>query len=137
MKLTKHFILFSIGGIVYLIIEILFRGYTHLSMFFVGGLCFLLIGLINEILVPSPPLLLQMLLSAILVTTVEFLSGCFLNLILGLNVWDYSQLWGNLLGQISLPFMAAWFFLSALGILMDDLLRHILFQETYPEYTLL
>ena len=136
MRLAKHLILFSLGGLIYLIIEILFRGYTHQSMFFVGGLCFVLIGLINELLDPATPMLVQMFLSMILITTVEFVSGCVLNLILDLNVWDYSELWGNILGQISIPFMGAWFFLSAAGILLDDLLRHLIFREKLPKYTI-
>ncbi|MBE6021376.1 MAG: hypothetical protein IJC41_02975 [Firmicutes bacterium] len=136
MRLAKYLILFSAGGLIYLIIEILFRGYTHQSMFFVGGLCFVLIGLINEILDENTPIVIQMLLSSIIITTVEFVSGCFLNLVLNLNVWDYSDLWGNVLGQISLPFMVAWFFLSAAGILLDDILRHMIFQEKLPKYTI-
>ena len=136
MRLAKYLILFSAGGLIYLIIEILFRGYTHQSMFFVGGLCFVLIGLINEILDEKTPIVIQMLLSSIIITTVEFVSGCFLNLVLNLNVWDYSDLWGNVLGQISLPFMVAWFFLSAAGILLDDILRHMIFQEKLPKYTI-
>lgn len=137
MKLAKHLILFSIGGLIYLLIEILYRGYTHQSMFFVGGLCFVLIGLINEVLDPETPLLVQMLLSAFMVTAVEFVSGCILNIRLGLHVWDYSSLWGNILGQISVPFMGIWFFLSAAGILLDDWLRHVIFCEDYPRYRII
>lgn len=136
MIVAKHCMLFSIGGFFYSIIEILFRGYTHPSMYVVGGLCFVLIGLINEVFSWDTPLLVQMFLSAVMVTTVEFVSGCILNLALGLNVWDYSQLWGNVLGQIAVPFMGIWFFLSAAAIFMDDWIRYWIFDESRPQYKL-
>lgn len=137
MVISKHCMLFSIGGFLYSIIEILYRGYTHPSMYVVGGFCFVLIGLINEVFSWDTPLLLQMLLSSVMVTTVEFVSGCILNLALGLNVWDYSGLWGNVLGQIAVPFMGIWFFLSAAAIFMDDWIRYWLFDESRPRYKLL
>ena len=43
-EFIKYFILFGIGGIAYVVIELLWRGYSHWSMFALGGLCFLLIG---------------------------------------------------------------------------------------------
>lgn len=137
MRLAKYLILFSSGGIIYIIIELLFRGFSHQSMFFIGGLCFIIIGLINELLDSDTPMLIQMFLSSVMITTVEFISGCILNILLGLNVWDYSKVWGNVLGQISLPFMAAWFFLSAAGIFLDDILRYIIFKEKLPKYTII
>ena len=41
-------ILFSIGAILYMSIEILWRGYTHWTMGILGGICFVIIGLLNE-----------------------------------------------------------------------------------------
>ena len=45
--LCKHFILFLIGGGIYLAIELWWRGYSHPSMFVLGGICFVFVGLIN------------------------------------------------------------------------------------------
>lgn len=45
----KYLFLFTSGGMLYNIIEITFRGWTHWTMFILGGLCFILLGLINEI----------------------------------------------------------------------------------------
>jgi hypothetical protein len=39
--------IFIIGGILYGLIEIIFRGYTHWSMVITGGLCFLIFYIIN------------------------------------------------------------------------------------------
>ena len=125
--LIKELILLIIFGITYCGIEILYRGHTHISMLFVGGLCAVLIGMINEI-TPKMNIILQMLIGAVIVTIIEFFSGYIINIILGLNVWDYSNLLFNYKGQISLIFTVIWFFLSAPVIYLDDKLRKILFK---------
>lgn len=127
-NLIKNMILFVIFGLLYCGLEILWRGYTHPSMFIVGGICCLLVGLINEI-TPNMSMWLQCLLSAIIITIIEFLSGCILNLWLNLGVWNYTNMPFNLLGQVCLPFSMAWFFLSYVAIKLDDWLRRILFHE--------
>ena len=125
--LIKELILLIIFGITYCGIEILYRGRTHISMLFVGGLCAVLIGMINEI-TPKMNIFLQMFIGAVIVTIIEFVSGYIINIILGLNVWDYSNLMFNYKGQISLIFTVIWFFLSAPVIYLDDKLRKILFK---------
>lgn len=135
-QIPKPVFLFIVGGIAYNIVEILFRGYTFPSMFILGGLCFVLIGGINEYYPWTMPLPLQMLISAFIVTTLEFVFGVVLNVWLGLGIWDYSNLPFNLMGQISLIFSIAWFFLSLVGILLDDVLRWVLYNEEKPRYYL-
>lgn len=76
----------------------------------------------------------QMLIGAIVITTLEFVCGCIVNLWLGWNVWDYSNMPFNLLGQICLPFTVIWFFLSAVAVVLDDWIRHILWGEDMPHY---
>ena len=125
--LIKELILLIIFGISYCGIEILYRGRTHISMLFVGGLCAVLIGMINEI-TPKMNIILQMFIGAIIVTIIELFSGYIVNIILGLNVWDYSNLMFNYKGQISLIFTVIWFFLSAPVIYLDDKIRKILFK---------
>ena len=134
--LNKYVLLWIIGGIIYTIMEILFRGYTHYSMFILGGICFICLGLINEILSWETPLALQMLIGSTIITILEFITGCIVNLWLGWNVWDYSGLPLNLLGQICLPFSILWYFISAIGIVIDDYIRYIYFDEERPRYKL-
>lgn len=43
---------------------------------------------------------------------------------------------GNILGQICPQFTALWFFLSALGIILDDYIRWVFFGEEKPHYHL-
>lgn len=135
--ILKYFTLFLIGGISYYFIEIVYRGYSHFSMIIVGGLCFILIGSINEFSNKEIPLLFQMIISVLIVNIVELISGIIINRILLLNVWDYSKLRFNFLGQISLKSSIAWFFLSLLAIYIDDLLRYLIFKEEKPKYKFL
>ena len=134
--LFKHLCLGVIGALLYMGIELLYRGRTHWTMGIVGGACFVLIGLINEILSWETPLLVQGLIGSGIITVLEFISGVILNIWLGLGIWDYSQMPFNLLGQICLPFTIAWFFLSIAAIILDDYLRYWLFKEEKPRYKL-
>ena len=126
----------GVGALLYLFIEILYRGHTHWTMGILGGACFVLIGLINEILSWETPLLVQGLIGSGIITVLEFISGVILNIWLGLGIWDYSQMPFNLLGQICLRFSVAWFFLSIVALILDDCLRYWLFQEEKPHYKL-
>ncbi|ADZ84805.1 putative ABC transporter permease [Cellulosilyticum lentocellum] len=132
----KYFTLFSLGGLLYMMIEILFSGSTHWTMGILGGLCFLLIGLINSTFSYDFSLIKQMAMSAILITALEFVAGVILNLGLHLAIWDYSHLPFNILGQVCLPFSFIWFFLSLPAIFLDDFIRWQLFGEGKPHYKL-
>ena len=94
----------------------------------------LLSGLINEILSMDTPIWLQAIIGSCIVTTGEFISGCILNLWLGLGIWDYSNMPFNLLGQICLPFSLLWVILSACAIVIDDYERYWFFGEEKPYY---
>jgi uncharacterized membrane protein len=126
--LFRELILFAIGGLAYVCIELIYRGYSDVSMFFVGGLCFVIFPW-------QMPLISQQFISMIVVTAIEFVSGVLLNLCWGWDVWDYSNMPYNLCGQICLLFSVIWFFLSLLGIFIDDFLRWILFHKKHkPHY---
>ena len=118
----KEFIIFIIFGLMYVTIELLYRGHTHYSMFIVGGICGVLIGLINDN-TPDMPLLPQCVLGTVIITIIELLTGLFLNVYLGLNVWDYSNQPFNFMGQICPQFCIIWCILSILVIRIDDWLK--------------
>lgn len=130
----KYMSLFYIGGIIYYCIEKLYRGYSHPTMLIVGGLAFLFCGLINKVLSWDTPFLTQCILASIGITLIEFFSGCIINLWLGLDVWNYSNLPFNILGQISLLFSFFWIILGGVAIVLDDYLRYWLFKEEKPHY---
>ena len=133
----KYAALFCTGGLIYFLIEILYRGYSHPSMFILGGVCFLLCGMLNERFSWDMPLTAQMGICAVMITVMEFLFGVVLNIWLGLNIWDYSHMPFNILGQVCLPFSAAWYALSAVAIMLDDYMRYWFFGEEKPRYKLL
>lgn len=105
MKLWKRGVLFLLGGGGYVLLEYLWRGWSHISMFFLGGLCFLTIGHLREadpeLSVPG-----QMVLGAVLITAGELGAGLLVNR--DYRVWDYRALPWNFLGQICLPFTLLW-----------------------------
>ena len=128
---TKYLALFFIGGTIYVSIEHIWRGWSHWTMFILGGICFIALGLINEILDWDTPMILQMAIGCVIITTLEFITGCVVNLGLGWDVWDYSQ---YPLGQISVRSSVLWYFLSAVGIVLDDTIRWKVFGEDKPKY---
>lgn len=133
----KYAFLLAVGGLIYILIELIFRGRTHISMFFLGGICFIAVGLINELFSWKTPLIIQMLIGGMVITLFEFITGCVLNLMLGLNVWDYSNMYGNVLGQICPMFSFIWVILSGAAIILDDWVRHWFFGEEKPHYTII
>lgn len=133
----KYLLLFFFGGFAYGAIEIISRGFSHISMFVAGGLSFIGIGLINEIFPKDIALISQMFLSTIIVTVIEFITGLIVNVWLGLGVWNYSAQPYNVYGQICLLFSLLWFFLSLPAIFLDDYLRYRIFGESKPSYKIL
>ncbi|WP_029502917.1 putative ABC transporter permease [Lachnoclostridium phytofermentans] len=135
--LLKHIILFLLGGLIYICIELLYRGDTHWSMAIVGGFAFVCCGLINELLSWQTPLWKQSFIGGGVITVLEFISGIILNIILKWDVWDYTNYKINLLGQICLPFSILWCVIAIVAIILDDHLRYWLFQEEKPRYKFL
>lgn len=131
---TKYLALFFIGGTIYVSIEHIWRGWSHWTMFILGGICFIALGLINEMIPWDMPLLLQMFIGGMIITVLELITGCVVNLWLGWNVWDYSELPFNLWGQISLFSSIVWVGLSLVGIVLDDYIRWKWFGEEKPRY---
>lgn len=70
------------------------------------------------------------------ITVVEFVAGLILNVWLGMNVWDYSDIPGNIMGQVCLQFFAAWVMLATIGIVMLDWMRYCVEGGEKPRYTL-
>lgn len=110
----KHFrenlCVFSLGGAIYCIIEILFRGFTHWSMGIAGGLALLGIYKGNRKF-KHMNIFKKCFLGALYITGIEFVIGIIVNKIFKMNVWDYSAKPFNIMGQICPIFTLVWFFL--------------------------
>ena len=122
--MKRNAAIFIIFGLIYGLLEILWRCYTYPSMIIVGGICGLIVGLINEKFNYS--VLSQMVIGMVAVTVIEFVSGYILNIKLGLGVWDYSNMKYNFMGQICPQFSMVWFFLSYAIIYIDDYIRKVM-----------
>lgn len=122
MKKYRDSILIPFGGCAYGLVEVLYRGHTHWTMLLLGGVCFWLMGQLG-VLLAEVPCWLAAAPCACLITALEFLTGCVVNLFLGWNVWDYSAQPLNLLGQVCLSFLGLWYLLSIPGVAAAAYLR--------------
>jgi uncharacterized membrane protein len=102
-----------LGGTGYVLIELLWRGYSHITMFFAGGTCFLLLGGLEKA-EPRLPWPLRALTGAGIITMVELLWGLLFNR--SYSVWDYRDMPMNFHGQICLPFFLLWIPISLGGM---------------------
>ena len=82
------------------------------------------------------PLWLQALICGTAIVAAELAAGLVLNIWLGMAIWDYSALPGNLWGQICPQFFCCWLFVALLAVFLDDGVRYVSFGEALPRYTL-
>lgn len=82
------------------------------------------------------PLAVQSALCGAAITAVEFAAGLIINVWLGMGVWDYSAMPGNIMGQVCPQFLVLWAGLAALGIVMLDWMRYAVEGGERPHYTL-
>ena len=128
-KAVKIFTLFAVGALIYGLIEIWARGFTHITMGVLGGASMVVIHLLNDERRQGMNYFLQISIAAFFITAIEFLAGEILNKYLQMNIWDYSDIPLNFDGQICLPFVFLWVILSAIGTALDDLIRWRMFKE--------
>ena len=109
MEIFKKSALFTLGGGVYVGLEMLWRGRSHVSMFAAGGVCFLLLGRMRHL--PC-----RIILGPAVITAVELATGLLVNR--DYSVWDYRAMPGNFLGQICPAYCLLWFpvSLAAMGL---------------------
>ncbi len=106
MKLAQLIFSFLMGYFCYSLVEIVMRGYTHWTMSLTGGTVLMLLYIMNNR--GTMTLIRSCFLGSLLITAIEFMVGIFDNIIMNWNVWDYSDMPLNLLGQICLPFSFFW-----------------------------
>lgn len=135
-KIPVQLFLFYFYGATYVTIEVFFREHSHWTMFLLGAICGILIGKLNERVSWNVPIWLQMIAGGCIVTALEFVWGYVLNIVLQLNLWDYSNMWGNFMGQICPLFSLAWCLISGVAIVLDDYLKYWFFDEEKPKYKL-
>ena len=109
-----------------MLIEIIWRGYTHWSMGICGGICFLGIY-IFEIVKNDCHIFQKCLFGSLFITANEFITGCIVNLFLDWKIWDYSGQIFNILGQVCVLYSILWFFLCIPTFKIARLIRDKIF----------
>ena len=110
-QVKQDIAIFATSGISYCFIEILWRRYTHWTMAIIGGFCFLTLFKVFTRL-KRTSLIQKCLIGSIVITSIEFLSGCIVNVWLKMDIWDYSAMPINILGQICPIYSLLWALLS-------------------------
>ena len=127
LKFIKKTALFAIGGGVYVGLEMLWRGRSHMSMFAAGGVCFLLLGSMRPLPLPE-----RLIWGPGVITAVELITGMLVNR--DYAVWDYRAMPGNFLGQICPAYCFLWIPLSLVGTALytctEDLLDRAAVEKT-------
>jgi len=112
--------IFAMGAAGYYLLETLWRGYSHWSMAAAGGISLLLLIKTFKKLKNAPHYF-KAILGGGIITAVELVFGIVFNLMLGMSVWDYSSVPGNILGQICPVFSVLWCGLSFIVAFFEKL----------------
>lgn len=123
-NLALHGLFGLIAGGIYLLIELAWRGRTHWTMLPLAAVIFICAGILDEVERP-PSIWQQVILGTTIATALEFVAGLILNVWLGLGIWDYSNLPGNVLGQICPQFTIAWAVLVLISIRIENFMHRI------------
>lgn len=130
----KDIFLFFMFGFIYYGIEIAWRGYSHWTMIGVGGLVGLFASVQNRRIEWQVPFWQQVIRVDLFTLACELVFGFILNILLGLHIWDYSDLPFNIMGQVCLLFALIWLPLCAIAIVLDDYVEYWFFDGEKPHY---
>lgn len=135
-KTFPYSIIFLISGIIYVVLEILWRGHSHWTMFVCAGLCGLVMaGINNNLLEFDTDFRIQVVVSALCCSMAEFLFGLAFNQ--DFTIWDYRDTWGTLhfLGdQVNILFFGIWILISIFALPFLDWLQWKMGLEKKPYY---
>lgn len=136
-KVSEYIFLWALGGSVYYMLEMGFRGFSHWSMFVVGGLALCFCTFQGEATGWREAMWIQVLRSVVFVTALEFTTGIVVNKYFRLGVWDYSDQPLNLWGQICIPFMILFSGLLVVAIWLGGIVSHKVFGFAKPHFYVL
>ena len=134
--IIPYSVIFMVSGLIYIVLELIWRGRTHWTMFLCAGLCGLVMANINNNLLEfNTGFLKQIFVSALCCTTFEFLFGIMFNG--DFSIWDYRGLWGtiHILGdQVNILFFGIWIIISVFSLPFLDWLQWKLELTEKPYY---
>jgi len=106
-KIYTDTFVFCFGYAAYSLIELAWRRYTHFTMGIAGGVCFLALYKLFK-RHKNMAIYKKCILGSLVISTVEFVFGIILNKLLRLDIWNYSDIPFNLLGQVCLLYSFLW-----------------------------
>ena len=118
-----YFFIFIRGGTAYNILEYIWRGYTHWTMTIAGGIC--LTGIYAICTLTGLNYIYKVVTCAAFITAIEFISGLIINKYFKLNVWDYSDIPYNILGQICPRYSVLWLALCIPVVAVIDVISSL------------
>ena len=141
--IKKVLSLFILMGLGYISIELIYTaltsqsirlvGYSSIWMVLVGGTVGTFLGMWNEIPIMREIFYrLHVLMGWVTCITAEYGFGLILNRNLGLGLWDYSNNFLNVNGQIDFLHSMCWLAMVPFAFWLDDCLRFLLFKEERP-----
>lgn len=141
-ELSRKIVLFYIGFSTYITIEVLFHakmqmfelGWSYLASGLMGAAAFMIIDSFNNNISWDIELPYQMLAGGLVVTLIEFLVGMISVYIFHVKMWDYSNMRFNLYGVICPQFTIFWVLLSAIAIVLADMINYYVFGEGPKPY---
>lgn len=142
-QLVLSMLLWTFGGTLYFMLEVIYKTATgeperiSWTMLVLAVILCVPVERAGEELPWEVPLWAQAAFCAFLVTVTELFAGLIINVWLDMNVWDYSNLPGNLWGQICPQFAGIWWVLCFAFIPVFDWLRYAVEGREKPHYYLL
>jgi len=135
-KVIPYGVIFVTSGLIYIMLELLWRGHSHWTMFLCAGLCGLVMANVNNNLLKfDTDFRIQIFVSALCCTAFEFLFGIIFNG--DFTIWDYRGMWGTIhwLGdQINILFFGVWLLISIFALPFLDWMQWKLGLEDKPYY---
>ncbi|MEG1810226.1 MAG: hypothetical protein RR232_00575 [Clostridia bacterium] len=112
-----------LGGTLYVFIELIWRGRSHISMFVAGSAAFTLLHMLFSRYTIALPF--KCLFGALIISAIEFITGYIVNIRKQLGIWDYSGSHFNLYGQICLGYSLLWGLLTLPISLLSKLISNL------------
>jgi len=120
-KYKKDGAAFIFGAAGYYLLEVLWRGHSHWSMAAAGGISLLMLLKVFRKLKNAPHYF-KAIIGGGIITGVELFFGIVFNIMLGMSVWDYSAVPGNLFGQICPVYSLIWCGISFIVSVFEKML---------------
>lgn len=142
-SLARKIVLFYVGFSTYIMIEVMFHskmslfepGWSYIASGLMGATAFMIIDSFNNSISWDIEFIIQMVLGGVVVTFIEFIVGLVSVFIFHSRMWDYSDMPMNLYGIICPQFTIFWILLSAIAIILGDIINFFIFQEgPHPYY---